>query len=253
MKRNFKALFSIFVVMIILTSSLPVMTASDSQNKSNEKVDLAFVIDTTGSMNSHINNVKNNISDFATYLEDQGIDLRISIIEYRDIKVDGVDSTKVHKLDGSTWHYSTKDMINTLDKLSVDGGGDIPETVIDGLGYLDTRIMSYDGSERLGMSKYVKLYMESPQNVEVFIEDEDGNVVASIKNVEDTISFEDEQYTFSYVANKGFEDEEFRFHSTASDFEEGLNAIVYMPKSGYKVVFEYHGDEDYNLEQKYLH
>jgi len=31
------------------------------------------------------------------------------------------------------------------------------------------------------MSKYVKLYMESPQNVEVFIEDKDGNVVASIR------------------------------------------------------------------------
>jgi len=64
------------------------------------------------------------------------IDLRIGIIEYRDITVDGVNSTRVHKLKGSTWHYSTADMIDSLAKLSVGGGGDTSETVIDGLGYL---------------------------------------------------------------------------------------------------------------------
>ncbi len=136
MKRNFKVLFSIITVIAVLMSSLSGMTVSGSQNKLKEKVDLAFVIDTTGSMGPYIDNVKRNISDFAVYLEEKGIELRIGIIEYRDISADGIDSTKVHKLKGSTWHYSTKDMIETLGKLNVDGGGDTPETVIDGLGYL---------------------------------------------------------------------------------------------------------------------
>jgi len=373
---------------------------------------LAFVIDTTGSMGPYIDNVKRNISDFAVYLEEKGIELRIGIIEYRDISADGIDSTNVHKLKGSTWHYSTKDMIETLGKLNVDGGGDTPETVIDGLGYLvddkntilwssqaykfavvltdanykvanthgianmnemidllvkndinttdnvpmwmnefgviidavsyyiykrfgnlvykkltgenydgpilgldsdgsgekvfakppykgaygvydiyedlikklesefistniynaevlndicdlihkvnknnsvrsfsnesflDTKIMSFDENEDLGMSKYVKLYMESPQNVEVFIEDKDGNVVASIRNVKNTFVFDGEEYTFSYVETEGFDKEGFSFYSTASDFEEGLNAIIYIPNGGYKVVFKYLGDED---------
>lgn|GEM_PF-6466283 len=373
---------------------------------------MAFVIDTTGSMGPYIDNVKRNISDFAVYLEEKGIELRIGIIEYRDISADGIDSTNVHKLKGSTWHYSTKDMIETLGKLNVDGGGDTPETVIDGLGYLvddkntilwssqaykfavvltdanykvanthgianmnemidllvkndinttdnvpmwmnefgviidavsyyiykrfgnlvykkltgenydgpilgldsdgsgekvfakppykgaygvydiyedlikklesefistniynaevlndicdlihkvnknnsvrsfsnesflDTKIMSFDENEDLGMSKYVKLYMESPQNVEVFIEDKDGNVVASIRNVKNTFVFDGEEYTFSYVETEGFDKEGFSFYSTASDFEEGLNAIIYIPNGGYKVVFKYLGDED---------
>jgi len=38
--------------------------------------------------------------------------------------------------------------------------------------------------------------MESPQNVEVFIEDKDGNVVASIRNVKNTFVFDGEEYTF---------------------------------------------------------
>lgn len=92
MKRNFKVLFSIITVIAVLMSSLSGMTVSGSQNKLKEKVDLAFVIDTTGSMGPYIDNVKRNISDFAVYLEEKGIELRIGIIEYRDISADGIDS-----------------------------------------------------------------------------------------------------------------------------------------------------------------
>lgn len=107
-----------------------------------------------------------------------------------------------------------------------------------------TKIMSYDENESLGMSKFVKLYIESPQNVEVYIEDFDGNIVASVKHIENTINFDDEKYTFTSIEKKGFDEEKFRFYSTASDFEKGLNAIIYMPKNGYKVVFKYSGDEE---------
>ncbi|NLM60301.1 MAG: VWA domain-containing protein, partial [Clostridium sp.] len=115
MKIYLKTIGSLIITtVIIITSLLQVMANPVSKSESMEKVDLAFVIDTTGSMGPYINNVKNNISDFATYIENQGIDLRIGIIEYRDITVDGVNSTRVHKLKGSTWHYSTADMIDSL-------------------------------------------------------------------------------------------------------------------------------------------
>ena len=58
---------------------------STYSNEKNVNVDLAFVIDTTGSMSSAIRNVKNNITTFATYLEEKGVSLRVAIIEYRDI------------------------------------------------------------------------------------------------------------------------------------------------------------------------
>ncbi len=111
-------------------------TASLSTPVSNTYVDLAFVIDTTGSMSPYIKNVKDNVTDFAKYLEDKGINLRVAIVEYRDTTSDGINSTIVHKWNGSTWHTKTTDMVTTLTKLSANGGGDEPETAIDGLGYL---------------------------------------------------------------------------------------------------------------------
>jgi len=100
------------------------------------KVDLVFVIDSTGSMTGAISNVKANITQFAKYLEDQGINLRIGVVEYRDITVDSEASTIVHKINYSTWHNSTSQLITTLTNISVLGGGDWEETPIDALGYL---------------------------------------------------------------------------------------------------------------------
>ena len=100
-------------------------------------VDLAFVIDTTGSMSPYIQRVKNNIVAFARSLEEQGRNLRMSVIEYRDITVDGAGSTKLHyNAAGSPWFLKVDDLQAELDKLSVDGGGDDNETPIDALDML---------------------------------------------------------------------------------------------------------------------
>ncbi|MGM9552625.1 MAG: S-layer homology domain-containing protein [Clostridia bacterium] len=96
-------------------------------------VDLAFVIDTTSSMSGSINNVKNNITEFAKHLEKQGLDLRMSVVEYRDIDVDGVNSTKGHYIHYSPWHNTTDELIETLGNVTVAGGGDLDETPIDAL------------------------------------------------------------------------------------------------------------------------
>ena len=100
-------------------------------------VDLAFVIDTTGSMSPYIRQVKNNIVAFARSLEDQGRNLRMSVIEFRDIKEDGEGSTKLHyNASGSPWFLKVDDLQAELDKLSVNGGGDNDETPIDALDML---------------------------------------------------------------------------------------------------------------------
>lgn len=100
-------------------------------------VDLAFVIDTTGSMSPYIRQVKNNIVAFARSLEDQGRNLRMSVIEFRDIKEDGEGSTKLHyNASGSPWFLKVDDLQAELDRLSVNGGGDDDETPIDALDML---------------------------------------------------------------------------------------------------------------------
>ena len=83
-----------------------------------------------------VNNVKTGITSFVNSLETQGVKLRIGIVEYRDIEEDGLDSTIIHELNHSPWMNSTSEMVGVLGGIAADGGGDIPESVIDGLGYL---------------------------------------------------------------------------------------------------------------------
>ena len=98
------------------------------------KADVVFVIDTTGSMSGAISGVKNNINTFASKLvSDYNIDVNFALIDYRDITVDGIDSTVLHKNLSSNWYTSVSSFTNAVNSLSVNGGGDTPETPIDAL------------------------------------------------------------------------------------------------------------------------
>lgn len=103
-----------------------------------EPADIVFVIDSTGSMAPYIQNVADNVEAFSRYLEGKGVDVRMAVIEYKDITCDGKDSTIVHTIDGSPWHKSTAELVKTLQivKKGVNGGGDNPETLFDALGYV---------------------------------------------------------------------------------------------------------------------
>lgn len=102
--------------------------------KESNKVDMVFAIDATGSMGGEINNVKDNIASFAENLIASGLDIRFSIIEYRDINISG-EETIVHTYAGSHWMTSIEGVTSALGNIVVDGGGDGPETPLDALGY----------------------------------------------------------------------------------------------------------------------
>lgn len=104
---------------------------------SDKQVDLVFVLDTTGSMGDVISNVKLNIAEFAKYIEKQGVKLRISLIEYKDITIESEkDSVIIHEYNHSKWYTSTSDLVSILSNMNVNGGGDVYETAVDALGYL---------------------------------------------------------------------------------------------------------------------
>lgn len=97
-----------------------------------KKANIAFVIDTTGSMNSYIKNVKTNLSDFVKGLKDKGVEPSMSVIEYRDITTkDGAGTTKFHTIGGEKWSSDVDAVVAEFDKLTVNGGGDTPETTLD--------------------------------------------------------------------------------------------------------------------------
>ena len=138
MKHTSKLLTALLLTMAFLVSALPVhgIHAEPETATVQKKAELVFVIDSTGSMSGAIENVKTRITSFVNSLETQGVKLRIGIVEYRDIEEDGLDSTIIHELNHSPWMNSTSEMVGVLGGIAADGGGDIPESVIDGLGYL---------------------------------------------------------------------------------------------------------------------
>ena len=138
MKHTSKLLTALLLTMAFLVSALPIhgIHAEPETATVQKKAELVFVIDSTGSMSGAIENVKTRITSFVNSLETQGVNLRIGIVEYRDIEEDGMDSTIIHELNHSPWMNSTSEMVEVLNGISAGGGGDYPETVIDGLGYL---------------------------------------------------------------------------------------------------------------------
>ncbi|MDD4295468.1 MAG: cellulose binding domain-containing protein [Ruminiclostridium sp.] len=92
------------------------------------KADVVFVIDTTGSMSGPISNVRNSINQFVTELEENNIDIRLGLVEYRDIYADGVGSTKSYD-----WYTNVSSFKSKLASLGISGGGDAPESAVDAL------------------------------------------------------------------------------------------------------------------------
>ncbi|MDD5934663.1 MAG: cellulose binding domain-containing protein [Clostridiales bacterium] len=98
--------------------------------------DIVFVLDATGSMGDEIRNVAKNINAFAQELVDTyNVNANFGLIEYQDITCDGLDSTINHKNGLSNWYSNAAvDKLKTnVNKIKAKGGGDTPETAIDGL------------------------------------------------------------------------------------------------------------------------
>ena len=134
MKRLKKSISILLVILLVLSTSLTGLVSSASATS---VVELAFVIDTTGSMAGAVTNLRNNIRTFVETLEanDLGLTIKLSLVEYKDITVEGLSSTRVHTYNGAVW-MDVDGFLIALNTLVVGGGGDDPETAVDALGYL---------------------------------------------------------------------------------------------------------------------
>ena len=93
-------------------------------------LDLAFVIDTTGSMGSSIEGVKSAAANIAQTLEDRGSDFRIGLVDFKDHPDQG--DPYASQLDLQMTSNATA-FSTALDGLFASGGGDGPEAVYSGL------------------------------------------------------------------------------------------------------------------------
>ena len=94
-----------------------------------QKVDLAFIVDCTGSMGSYIKNTQRQVRNIAETISRTAFNTRLALIEYRDHPPqDRSFITRVHEFTSSL-----EEMKRWVDGMSASGGGDGPESVADGL------------------------------------------------------------------------------------------------------------------------
>ena len=109
-------------------------TAADSQEVSVKgKADIVFVVDTTISMDYYIVNVKYNLNAFVEELNRFNVAASFALVEFKDIRVDGKESTNIKKYGSNCWTSNINKFKKKVEKLETGGGGDIPETPIDAL------------------------------------------------------------------------------------------------------------------------
>lgn len=91
--------------------------------------DVMFVVDTTGSMSGAISSIISNINSFVTKLTNEyGTIARFGLVTYKDIEEDGYGTTNLHG-----WTNNVNTFKSRISSISVDGGGDAPESAIDAL------------------------------------------------------------------------------------------------------------------------
>jgi hypothetical protein len=92
-------------------------------------LDLAFVIDSTGSMGSSIQGVREAVSSMVDKLEEKESDYRIGLVDYKDTDQGDPYAAQVDLDLGP----NAPAFRSALDAFSVSGGGDEPEAVYSGL------------------------------------------------------------------------------------------------------------------------
>ena len=114
------------------------------------QVDLAFVVDTTGSMGPFIQAAQQQMTAMlyaVTQDSNIPIDLRVGIVEYRNHPPQ--DRSFVFRK--YKFREDLKRIQRVINKLSPDGGGDIPEAVYDGLQAACDTLHWRDYSQRLAI------------------------------------------------------------------------------------------------------
>ena len=104
-------------------------------------IDVAFILDTTGSMSEEIASVKSTIAKVAAGLGEGSVDVRIGLVEYKDRGDAFV--TRVHP-----FATDVKGFAQSVAGISAGGGGDTPESVNEGIHVALTRLDWHEGFRR---------------------------------------------------------------------------------------------------------
>ena len=187
--KKMRRILAILMATLVLMSSVGLAASAASLRK----LDLAFVVDTTGSMDDDIAQVKADMKEYLNDLNESGMDYKIAIVDYRDFPARSVSEDYPYRvqIDFTSDHDA---ILATIDALNVDGGGDWRETIysalIDGVNELSWR--SDAGKAAILMGDAPALDPEPYTNYTA------DDAIANLKN--GNIAAEDRVKSASFVA-----------------------------------------------------
>ncbi len=94
-------------------------------------LDVAFAVDSTGSMSGIIDQVKTNVTTIVEQMRNADSDLHVGLVDYKDAPPYSNDPYQARVDTPLTTNYSQFD--TAVGALSADGGGDTPESVYTGM------------------------------------------------------------------------------------------------------------------------
>ncbi len=99
----------------------------EQQPETSVGIDAVFVVDTTGSMDPFVSMARDNIYSIALSIEKK-VPVRLGLIEYRDHPPEDTILVRSHGFAPNLAQFNS-----WLKRIQADGGGDMPEAVLDGL------------------------------------------------------------------------------------------------------------------------
>jgi Mg-chelatase subunit ChlD len=96
-------------------------------------IDVAFIVDTTGSMGDEIAQVRADLESLVAQLAADTNSFRVAVVSYRDFSERTGDSIDYSARVDQTFTNDLAAIQVAVDSLTADGGGDIPETVFSGI------------------------------------------------------------------------------------------------------------------------
>lgn len=96
-------------------------------------IDVAFVVDTTGSMGDVIDQVRADLSNLVNQLAATTDSYRVAVVSYRDFPERTGDSEDYPSRVDQTFTDNLSSIQAAIDSLTANGGGDWPETVFSGI------------------------------------------------------------------------------------------------------------------------
>ncbi len=100
----------------------PVISVEKIKIEDRIPVDFIFLIDVTGTMQSYINGVKNNVENFVSALRDRGIEYRIGLVLFSDVIEKTYQPTS-----------NVKEFLGWLSKVYASGGFDEKENALESI------------------------------------------------------------------------------------------------------------------------